>query len=307
MSLALGDEGPSFTAVAGESGSGKTTLARMLLGLAKPTSGQVLYRGRDIWTASGKVRREFRREVQAVFQDPFGICNPFYRVDHALTTPLAKFGLASSKKEARELVSDALRTVGLRPEEVLGRFPQELSGGQRQRLALARVVLIRPRVVIADEPVSMVDASLRATILSHLLRLHRDLGVSFLYITHDLATARQVSRRILVLYRGTVVEAGDTEAVVSAPEHPYTKELIKSIPLPDPTRRWRDAPDSGRSGLDTRSQAGEGCVYALRCDQAAPECRAQAPAPVDTAQGHAVACHLHRGAPAARGEKGLAQ
>ena len=311
VSLALEGEGkgdePSFTALVGESGSGKTTLARMLLGLARPTSGQVLYRGKDIWNASREDRRTYRREVQAIFQDPFEICNPFYRAGHLLMTPVVKFGLAASKRAARELVESALEAVGLRPEDVLGRFPQDLSGGERQRLAVARVMLIKPRVVVADEPVSMVDASLRATILSHLLRSHRDLGASFLYITHDLATARQVSRRILVLYRGIVVEAGDTDVVVGAPKHPYTMELIRSIPSPDPRKPWKDVPRADPPEPDAREREGGGCVYAPRCDRALPVCREKSPAPANPEERHAAACHLHRGASAAPGEKGLAQ
>jgi peptide/nickel transport system ATP-binding protein len=263
----------------------------MLLGLARPTSGQVLYRGKDIWHASRDERRTYRREVQAVFQDPFEICNPFYRAGHILTMPVAKFGLAASRKAARELVENALEAVGLRPEDVLGRFPQDLSGGERQRLAVARVMLIKPRVVIADEPVSMVDASLRATILSQMLESHRDLGASFLYITHDLATARQVTSRILVLYRGIVVEAGETVAVVGSPKHPYTMELVRSIPSPDPGKPWEDVPPPDPAP----PREGGGCVYAPRCDRALPECSERSPAPADPEARHAVACHLHRG------------
>jgi peptide/nickel transport system ATP-binding protein len=313
VSLALEGDGegngkePSFTALVGESGSGKTTLARMLLGLARPTSGQVLYRGKDIWNASREERRTYRREVQAVFQDPFEICNPFYKAEHLLTTPVAKFGLAASKKAGRELVENALEAVGLRPEDVLGRFPSDLSGGERQRLAVARVMLIKPRVVVADEPVSMVDASLRATILSQLLKSHRDLGASFLYITHDLATARQVSRRILVLYRGIVVEAGDTDAVVGSPKHPYTMELLRAIPSPDPRRPWKDVPAAAPTGPGAPPREGGGCVYASRCDRALPECSERSPAPVKPEERHAAACHHHQGLPAAPGEKGSAQ
>jgi peptide/nickel transport system ATP-binding protein len=178
--------------------------------------------------------------VQAIFQDPFGVYNSFYKVDHVLTTPIAKFKLAKSRQETRQLIEQALRSVGLRPEDTLGRYPHQLSGGQRQRTMVARTLLLRPKVIVADEPVSMVDASLRVTVLANLLQLKQQFGISLVYITHDLATAYQISDRIIVLHRGTVVEAGDPEQVVKHPEHPYTKLLIGSIPMPDPSQGWGD-------------------------------------------------------------------
>ena len=160
------------------------------------------YDGRRLPSAvSARERRQFRRDVQAIFQDPYEVYNPFYRVDHVLTTPVRKFRLAATRAEGAGLIEDALRAVGLRPEEILGRYPHQLSGGQRQRVMVARALLLRPRLIVADEPVSMVDASLRATILGSLRKLHEELGISILYITHDLATAYQVADTILVLYR----------------------------------------------------------------------------------------------------------
>src|SRR5580692_3883262 len=220
FSFAIDSGRPSITAIVGESGSGKTTLARVLLGLVAPTSGTVLYQGRDLHALSGAERRNFRRDIQAIFQDPYGVFNPFYRVDHVLTTPVRKFKLASTRAEARALIEQSLRTVGLRPEEILGRYPHQLSGGQRQRTMVARALLLKPKLIIADEPVSMVDASLRATILGSLRRLTDEFGISILYITHDLATAWQVSDTILVLYRAHVAEAGEAKAVVKTPAHP---------------------------------------------------------------------------------------
>jgi len=245
FSLVIEDQQPAIVAVVGASGSGKTTMARLLLGLEAPTSGEILYRGKDPRRCSHQDRRAFRREVQAIFQDPFGVYNPFYTVDHVLTTPVAKFKLATSRQEGRRLIEQALRAVGLRPEETLGRYPHQLSGGQRQRTMVARTLLLRPKVIVADEPVSMVDASLRVTVLANLLQLKQDFGISLIYITHDLATAYQISDRIIVLHRGRVVEEGDPEQVVKHPQHPYTKLLIGSIPLPDPNRPWgENAPDS---------------------------------------------------------------
>jgi peptide/nickel transport system ATP-binding protein len=240
FSFAIDSEQPTITAVVGESGSGKTTMAQIMLGLETPTSGEVLYKGQVIRSGSRREKRAFRRDMQAILQDPFGVYNSFYKVDHVLTTPIAKFGLAKSRKEAQTLIEQALLAVGLRPEDTLGRYPHQLSGGQRQRTMVARTLLLRPKVIVADEPVSMIDASLRVTVLDNLLKLKREFGISLVYITHDLATAYQISDRIIVLYRGDVVEAGDPEQVVKHPEHPYTKLLIGSIPLPDPERRWGD-------------------------------------------------------------------
>ena len=188
-----------------------------------------------------------------IFQDPFEAYNPFYRVDHVLETPVAEFracGLHGARRGA--LIEETLRAVGLRPEETLGRYPHQLSGGQRQRIMVARALLIRPRVIIADEPVSMVDASLRATILASLRELHDEFGISLIYITHDLTTAYQISQNVIVLYRGLVAEAGDVEKVVGDPKHPYTRLLIGSIPYPDPDRAWKgeEAPSAeGAGGL----------------------------------------------------------
>jgi ABC-type oligopeptide transport system ATPase subunit len=240
FSYAVQAQPPTITAVVGESGSGKTTMANLMLGFETPTTGAVLYRGTDLKRASGAERRTFRREVQAIFQDPYGVYNSFYKVDHVLTTPIAKFRLAKSRAEEAELIDRALRAVGLKPEETLGRYPHQLSGGQRQRTMIARTLLLRPKIIIADEPVSMVDASLRVTILRNLLQLKEEFGISLIYITHDLATAYQISDHIIVLHRGEVVEAGDPEQVVKHPQHDYTKLLIGSIPIADPSRGWGD-------------------------------------------------------------------
>lgn len=228
----------NITAVVGESGSGKSTMANLLLGLEEPTDGAVFYEGSDLRKTSGKSWKAYRRDVQAIFQDPYGVYNPFYKVDHVLTMPIRKFKMASSDSEERKLIETALTDVGLRPEDTLGRFPHQLSGGQRQRTMIARTLLLRPRIIIADEPVSMVDASLRVQILANLLELKENFNISLIYITHDLATAYQISDHIIVLNNGRIVEQGDPESVVKHPEHPYTKLLISSIPQADPTKAW---------------------------------------------------------------------
>jgi len=238
VSLALPADQPTILAVVGESGSGKTTLTRLLLGLLCPTAGTVRYLGQDIARMDRAAHAAFRREVQAVFQDPFAAYNPFYPVDRILILPARQFGLVATRAAAYALAEASLVQVGLRPAETLGRYPHQLSGGQRQRLMVARALMLRPRVIVADEPVSMVDASLRATILQNLYGLTVDHRISLLYVTHDLATAYQVADRVAVMQNGVVVEEGDVEAVIRRPQHPYTQALVAAIPPPDPTVPW---------------------------------------------------------------------
>jgi peptide/nickel transport system ATP-binding protein len=294
VSLSISAERPSITAVAGESGSGKTTLARLILGIIKPSSGQILYNGKPVGDMDRGEWRTFRREVQAIFQDPFEVYNPFYKVDHTLTLSVQKFGLAKSKRAGRELIDQALQMVGLRPEETLGRYPHQLSGGQRQRVMVARALLLKPRIIVADEPVSMVDASLRATILESLLKLYTDLGISLVYITHDLTTAYQLSGNIITLYQGAVTEVGDVERVIKAPQHPYTQLLVGSIPLPNPKLRNHARPVAEDVTID----ASTGCRFANRCPHVSAECRASAPPLYRTEPHRATACYLYKAAPA---------
>ena len=291
FTLTIDGDTPTFTTIAGESGSGKTTIANLLLGFAPPTSGTVRYRGMDIGTLDKKQMRAFRQDVQAIFQDPFEVYNPFYKIDHILTTPIDKFGLASSRQQATELIEEALRTVGLRPEETLGRYPHQLSGGQRQRITIARALLLKPKLIIADEPVSMVDASLRATILASLHKLFTDFGISFIYITHDLTTAYQVSDKIIVLYHGTVAEAGDVGQVIKDPKHPYTRELIRSIPVPDPGSAWIEEAVEEKA-VEEKAIETVGCRYAPRCAHATDRC-ARMPPLYRLDDGRVVSCVLY--------------
>jgi oligopeptide/dipeptide ABC transporter ATP-binding protein len=293
VSLAIDQDKPSIIAVVGESGSGKTTLARVLLGLVPPTTGRVLYHGEDLRRLGRDARSAFRRDVQAVFQDPYEVYNPFYHVDHVLTTPVRKFRLAKSAAEARALIENALRAVGLRPDEILGRFPHQLSGGQRQRIMVARAVLLQPKLIVADEPVSMVDASLRATILSTLRTLHETRGISIVYITHDLATAYQISDTIVVMYRAAVVEAGAVEPIVQCPAHPYTQLLIASIPRVSTERTWM------RDDLPVRSgqAATGGCSFSDRCPVVMDRCNETLPLLYRTHADRVVACFRHQTRP----------
>ncbi len=291
VSLTIDEDEASIITVAGESGSGKTTLARLLLGSHVPTDGQMLYRNKDFTKLTRRERRNFRREIQPIFQDPFESYNPFYKIDHVLDAPIKNFKLASSSADKRRMIEDSLEMVGLVPEETLGRFPHQLSGGQRQRVMVARALLLKPRVILADEPVSMVDASLRATILDSIRRLNRDLGISVVYITHDLTTAYQISDNIMVMYRGTVVEAGTVDAVIPSPQHPYTKLLIESIPQPDPKNRWGSEPP--QQNWDTGDTQMAGCRFADRCSAVMDRCQTTKPAQYLMNEHQLATCLLH--------------
>jgi oligopeptide/dipeptide ABC transporter ATP-binding protein len=301
FSLSLGGGQPSITGVVGESGSGKTTMARLLLGLESPTLGEVLYKEKDLRQLSRAERRTFLQDVQIIFQDPFEVYNSFYPVDHVLVTPIVKFRLARSQRERRALIEEALQAVGLRPEETLGRYPHQLSGGQRQRVMVARALLLRPKLIIADEPVSMIDASLRATVLDNLRQLNEEFGISLIYITHDLTTAYQISHNVIVLYSGSVAEAGDVELVVGHPQHPYTRLLVGSIPLPDPNRRWSDQVPVSAPGEPASD--GLGCKFAGRCPHAFSPCWEKAPPLFQTNHHRAAACYLYEDHPAIRTEE----
>ena len=208
LNLAIAEKPATITAIAGESGSGKTTLANLVLGFIKPTSGRIIYQGQDLETASTKQIKDYRRQEQAIFQDPFGVYNPFYRIQHVFNLVIKNFELSNGKEHASDLVESALNMVGLQGQDVLRKYPHQLSGGQRQRIMMARAYLIQPKLIVADEPVSMVDASLRASILDLMLRLKEENGISFLYITHDLSTAYQIGDQIYILYQGSVAEKG---------------------------------------------------------------------------------------------------
>ena len=291
VSLTIDEDEPSIVTVAGESGSGKTTLARLLLGSHVPTTGRMLYRGKDFTKLTRRERRSFRREIQPIFQDPFESYNPFYKVDHVLEEPIKNFKLTSSDSEKNRMIEEALEMVGLVPNETLGRFPHQLSGGQRQRVMVARALLLKPRVILADEPVSMVDASLRATILDSIRRLNRDLGISVVYITHDLTTAYQISDNIMVMYRGTVVEAGTVDAVIPNPQHPYTQLLVESIPQPDPKHRWgSEPPQQNWEVVDTDII---GCKFSDRCPAVMDQCHKVRPPQFLIEQHQMATCFLH--------------
>jgi oligopeptide/dipeptide ABC transporter ATP-binding protein len=293
FSMTIEDTPPTITAIAGESGSGKTTLARLVLGFLEPTSGQILYRGQDITGMNQKAWNAFRRDVQAVFQDPYEAYNSFYPVDHIFEIPIQKFHLARTRSEGRQLMEHALEVVGLRPDEILGKYPHELSGGQRQRAMVARAFLLKPRLIVADEPVSMVDASMRAIILKIMINLKDDFGISSLYITHDLSTAFQISNNIVIFYEGSVAESGNAETVIKDPKHPYTQLLVGSIPIPDPDRSW-----GGRVELPPEEKHGsgpvQGCKFSNRCPHRMNICLKNPPPLYTVGSEHLASCYLYK-------------
>lgn len=291
-------EGQStMVAIAGESGSGKSTLALLLMGQHEPTSGTVRYLGHDLSTMTKEEKAQLRKEIQPIYQDPYGAYNPFYKVDHILHMPISHYNLAGSEEEANDLIRESLDLVGLRQDETLGRYPFALSGGQRQRLMVARALLCKPKVIMADEPVSMVDASLRATILSSLQVLNRRFDISIVYITHDLTTAYQICDNILIMYSGAVVEAGSVEEVIRTPKHPYTQLLIDSIPLPDTNQRWVNLDDDQDPALAFSERKTTGCRFAPRCPHAMEKCWSENPGIYVTDSHRSVSCFLYEDHP----------
>lgn len=297
VTFTITSDAPSMTALAGESGSGKTTLSRLLLGVTNPSTGKVLYKGEDLSKLKGARRKQFLLDVQPIYQDPFGVFNPFYQADHLLFEAVSKFKLASSAKEGRRLIEEALETVGLRATEVLGRFPHQLSGGQRQRVMIARALLPKPRVILADEPVSMVDASLRATILESLRALNRDFGISILYVTHDLTTAYQLCSNIVIMYRGSVVESGTVEEVIGAPKHPYTQLLIDSIPRMRAVRNWEQESADNAADPAVVTHKSSGCKFAERCPAVMGKCWHEVPPLYQTNENRVARCFLYEDQP----------
>jgi peptide/nickel transport system ATP-binding protein len=288
-------------AVVGESGGGKTTLGNVVTGILKPTAGQILFEGKDIARMDSREHREFRRQVQIVQQDAYAALNPMHTVAYSLSKPLERLKLASSKKKAMERVAELLELVELRPiGQYIDKYPHQLSGGQRQRILLARAMGLGPKVIVADEPVSMIDVSLRVSALNLMRKLNRELSISFVYITHDLGTARYIGRegRILVLYLGTIVETGRLPEVIGNPRHPYLQALLSSVPIPDPdlSRHRRKVPLTDVE-LPSIVNPPPGCRFHTRCPFAEPACRKVEPALRSVATSE-VACHLAERIPA---------
>ena len=279
--------------LAGESGSGKTTTGRLLIRLIKPTDGKIVFEGRDLVPLSDEEIRPLRRKMQIIFQDPYESLNPRMLVGDIISEPLRVQGLVQNRNEIRERVYKALESVELTPpEEFYFRFPHELSGGQRQRVAVARALIVNPKFIVADEPVSMLDVSVRAEILELMVSLVEKSEASMLYITHDLALARHLCDRIAVMYLGNIVEMGSTEQVIYEPAHPYTKALINAVPVPDPTSKRVEIVIKGE--IPSPVNPPSGCKFHTRCPSYIGDiCKKVIPKTIDIGNGHLVACHLY--------------
>ena len=287
VSFAIG-AGEIFSLV-GESGSGKTTLGRCLLRLVEPTTGQVVFDGRDLTALDGGAMRAARRDVQMIFQDPFSSLNPRLTVRETLAEALRVHRLRP-EREIGARIAELLSLVGL-PQEVADRAPRAFSGGQRQRIGIARALAVEPRFIVADEPVSAVDVSVQAQIMNLLLDLRDRLGLTLLFIAHDLSVVRYLSDRVGVMYLGRIVETGSRDQIFGAARHPYTQALLRAAPRPDPGRRGGAAALVGEppSPLDPPP----GCHFHTRCPRATDICRSLVPPPETVAAGHVVRCHHH--------------
>ncbi len=276
----------------GESGCGKSTLGRLLIRLIPTTSGRILFNGTDITTLGHRDLRESRKSMQIIFQDPYGALNPRMTVEDIVMEPLFIHG-AKLNSTTRNLVAEMLSMVGL-PSRALERFPHEFSGGQRQRIGIARALILRPRFVVCDEPVSALDVSVQAQIVNLLRDLQRELGLTYLFIAHDLAVVKHISDRVAVMYLGKVVEVAEKRELYSAPLHPYTQALIAAVPVDHPSRRSRGRADRERVVGDIPSplHPPSGCRFHTRCPHVMPICREQEPPVVEPTPGRQVACHL---------------
>lgn len=277
--------------LAGESGSGKTTTGRLVLRLIESTSGKIYFEGRDITLFSDDKMKPLRRKMQIIFQDPYESLSPRMTVSDIIAEPLRVLKAAKDDVEVEEKVRKALEDVKLTPQdEFFFRYPHELSGGQRQRVAVARAFVLNPEFVVADEPVSMLDVSIRADILNIMASLVEKYKVSFLYITHDLALARNICDYIVIMYLGKAMEKGAIDTIVYEPLHPYTQALIDAVPVPDPTDKRSETVIKGE--IPSPVNPPSGCRFHTRCPKAMDVCRRKEPPLIDVGNGHYVACHL---------------
>jgi peptide/nickel transport system ATP-binding protein len=289
-------------ALVGESGSGKSTMARLIARLIPPTAGSILYNGQDVLqTEPNRVSLDYRRKVQMIFQDPFSSLNPVHSIRYNLARALQIHKLARSRNEIRRQVHDLLATVGLNPpEQFAAMFPHQLSGGQRQRVAIARALAVEPKVMLADEPVSMLDVSIRIGVLNLMERLKREQGIAFLYITHDIASARYIGDEINVMYAGRLVEGGPSVELIDHPAHPYTQLLLAAVPNPHAGSRPEQAVPRGE--MPSLVNPPQECPFAPRCPRAMSVCRETMPDVSFVGPGHWVRCHLYSSQDAVRSD-----
>jgi peptide/nickel transport system ATP-binding protein len=277
--------------LAGESGCGKTTTGRVVMRLLKPTSGEIYFSGTDITKLKGEKIRLLRRKMQIIFQDPYASLNPRMNVGHAVGHPLQIHGLVRGE-EKRKAVLDVLDKVGLTPPaQFINLHPHQLSGGQRQRVALARSIILKPEFIVADEPVSMIDVSLRTTIIDLMLSFRKELGLTYLFITHDLAVAKYISNRIAIMYLGRIIEMSSKECLFLNPLHPYTQALLSAIPVPNPERKRKIIELKGE--VPSAINIPLGCRFHPRCPCKKDECTGNEPDLIEIEKDHFVACHLY--------------
>ena len=273
----------------GESGCGKTTLGRTIVKLYQPDAGQILYQGRDIWQLGRKENLRYRKDVQMIYQDPYASLDPLSVVSTSIAEGLDIHGLYPGKAR-RERVLELLHMVGLNKEHA-NRFPHEFSGGQRQRIGIARALAVEPRLIVCDEPISALDVSIQAQVMNLLVRLQRDMGLSYLFITHDLSMVKAISDRIAVMYLGSIVELAPAATLYREHCHPYTEALLSAIPLPDPDVEATRRRILLKGDIPSPVNLGPGCPFASRCPHAKPICREQQPALKEVSPGHYAACH----------------
>lgn len=297
VDLSMTIEEGEIIAVVGESGCGKTTLWKLIAGIYQPAEGQVLYRGKDIHKTRGREYQEYRLGVQMVHQDSYAALNPNKTIFQSLSLPLLRHGIARNQNQAVDILYEYFNEVGLNPPEIyLEKYPHQLSGGQRQRILLARALSVKPKLIVADEPVSMVDVSLRVSLLNLMARMNKKYNISFVYITHDLGTARYIAEygKIMVMYLGRLIERDTIKRAMSHPEHPYFQALIRAVPEADPDRRGDFEKQLPLRSLDMPDilDLPPGCKFASRCLYCQEICEKEEPKLCKSPEGGEVACHF---------------
>ena len=277
--------------IVGESGCGKSTVAKLVMALDRPTSGQVLFEGQDIASLKGRALRAARRNIQIVLQDPYTSLDPRMTVGDIIGEPFEIHPDAAPKGDRKQKVKDLLEVVGLNPEHI-NRYPHQFSGGQRQRVGIARGIALNPRVIVADEPVSALDVSVQAQVINLMEKLQRELGLSYLFIAHDLSIVRHISDRVAVMYLGRFAEVGPEESIYTAPQHPYTQALLSAVPVPDPAGRENRKRIVLTGDPPSPADPPSGCRFRTRCWKAQDKCADETPPLLEVGPAHQVACHF---------------